>query len=329
MGLGSFFKKILNNEEQVARGRRVNSPVAAPADDERESDGPDLWEHFARVYMVELLFKDMPLELHPSQIYKSLLAQFGRVEILGEDKPATHGNRLLQFAFPEKGTSTDAGTMPFIIAMMLPDRQNKLPLHNEPNYAPSFSQSWQFPDAKEALENCRYSLLVNDMLASGVEYKQRLKVFMRSLYTIVDVLRPVAIHFQHSQQFIKTERFLDNHPDNEDYDLLMGPMNVRFFRSEGEEPDTYVIDTLGLVALGIPDLQMHFRGLDPAQVAGVLNGTGHYIFEHGDVIQDGHTLSGWSQEQRWICRHESSLIEPSRVVLDINPGAPNAAGGRS
>ncbi|MFN8395414.1 MAG: DUF4261 domain-containing protein [Bacteroidia bacterium] len=328
MGLGSFFKKILNNEDQVARGRTVNSPVKSPVTDEPDGDGPDLWEPFARVYMVELLFNDMPLDLHQTQIYKALLAHFGAVDHLGEDKPATQGNRLLQFAFPGKGTVTESGAMPFIMAMMVPDRQNKLPLENEPHYAPSFTQSWLFPDAKEALENCRYSLMVNDMLASGVEYRQRLRMFMRTLYTIVDVLRPVAIHFRHSQQFIKTERFLDNHPDNEDYDLLMGAMNVRFFKSEGED-DTFVMDTLGLVALGVPDLQMHYHGFEPSQVAGVLNGTGHYIFEHGDVIQDGHTLSGWDPEQRWVCQHEASLIEPTRLVLDINPGPPFAAGNRA
>lgn len=312
----------------MRRGRTVNSPVTEPLQDEPEGDSPDLWASFARVYMVELLFKDMPLDLHGWQIYRSLVAQFGQVDRMGEDKPATTGNRLIQFAFPGKGTVTEAGPMPFIMAVMVPDKQNKLPLHNDPLYAPSFQQSWLFPEAKEALEYCRYSVLVNDMLSSGVEYKQRLTTFMRTLYTIVDVLRPVAIHFRHSQQIIKTEHFLDNHPDNPDYDPLLGALNVRMFRSEAEGPETYVMDTLGLVALGVPDLQMHFKGLDPMQVAGVLNGTGHYLFEQGDVIQDGHTLSGWSPEQRWKCRHEASLTEPSRVVIDINPGAPHSAGNR-
>ena len=29
---------------------------------------------------------------------------------------------------------------------------------------------------------------------------------------------------------------------------------------------------------------------------------------------------------RWRCQHEESLLKPTRVVLDIDPGPPHAAG---
>jgi hypothetical protein len=89
-----------------------------------------------------------------------------------------------------------------------------------------------------------------------------------------------------------------------------------------------IMDTLGLAALGLPDLQCHFRTLVPGEVAAVLHNTAYYLFEHGDVIDDGHTVAGIEPESRWTCQHEKSLLKPSRIVLDLNPGPPFAAGGR-
>ena len=58
-----------------------------------------------------------------------------------------------------------------------------------------------------------------------------------------------------------------------------------------------------------------------------LYNTAIYLLEHGDIIADGHTLTG-SNGEPWHCRHEDSLLEPSRLVLDICPNAPYAAGNR-
>jgi len=89
-----------------------------------------------------------------------------------------------------------------------------------------------------------------------------------------------------------------------------------------------LMDTIGLAALGLPDLQCHFRNLDVQAVAGMLYNTGLYIFENGDVIEDGHTVAGINPNDKWLCQHEDSLLEPERVVLDVNPGYPFAAGNR-
>ena len=88
------------------------------------------------------------------------------------------------------------------------------------------------------------------------------------------------------------------------------------------------MDTLGLAALGLPDLQCHFRGLAPEAVAPLLYNTAYYIFEKGDVIDDGHTVEGVTPGERWPCQHEASLVEPRRVVIDLDPGPAHAAGNR-
>ena len=108
---------------------------------------------------------------------------------------------------------------------------------------------------------------------------------------------------------------------------VYGFVNVRFYNLEGTDGDR-VMDTLGLGALGLTDLQLHYRELAPGEVAAELYNIAVYLLENGDVIEDGHTVQGFTPEDRWRCRHEMSLMPPRRPVLDINPGPPFAAGDR-
>ena len=80
------------------------------------------------------------------------------------------------------------------------------------------------------------------------------------------------------------------------------------------------MDTLGLSAFGVMDLQCHFKALKPEDVAGVLINYGYYVFENGNVIGDGHTIQGIDEDQKWQCRHKISLMEPRRKVVDFYPG---------
>ena len=86
-----------------------------------------------------------------------------------------------------------------------------------------------------------------------------------------------------------------------------------------------VMDSVGNAPFGLPDVQCHFKSLEPNMVAEVLFNAASYIFEHGDVINDRETF-GMTEDQKWICQHELSLLEPKREVLDLNPGPPYAAG---
>jgi hypothetical protein len=89
-----------------------------------------------------------------------------------------------------------------------------------------------------------------------------------------------------------------------------------------------LMDTLGLAVLGLPDVQCHFRDLDPHEVAQALYNTALYIHDNGPVMESGHTIAGIQPEDKWPCQFEESLIKPHREVLDLNPGTPYAAGQR-
>ena len=90
-----------------------------------------------------------------------------------------------------------------------------------------------------------------------------------------------------------------------------------------------LMDTRGLNEIGLHDLQCHFRDLDPREVSQVLYNTSAYIIENGDVIEPGNTIAGISEGSKWVCQFEDALVAPARVVLDVNPGIPHAAGNRT
>jgi hypothetical protein len=57
--------------------------------------------------------------------------------------------------------------------------------------------------------------------------------------------------------------------------------------------------------------------------------TAIYITQNGAVIESGHTIAGIDPGSMWSCQFEESLIEPQRVLLDVNPGVDYAAGRTS
>ena len=129
----------------------------------------------------------------------------------------------------------------------------------------------------------------------------------------------MAVYWPHSQRV--------SDPETLAVDDLDGIINVRFFTVAGDD-EAMVLDTLGLHVFGLPDLQCHFRDRDPGEIAGLLYATARYVFDAGDVIADGNTISGLDGEERYVCRRETSLLEPTRPVIDVDLGDPYAAGQR-
>ena len=181
------------------------------------------------------------------------------------------------------------------------------------------SQSWAFDGKEEAAERATTTLLVAEMLGRGAPAVDRVTAFKAALEAVVELTRPLAIWSANAAELVAPER-VGEHP-------LACLVNVRLFRVEGDEGG-FVLDTLGLHALGMPDFQLHFRELDPTELAGHLRSLAAYAFEHAAEIESGHTISGPGGEGRWRLQLEDALLAPERDVLDIDPGPPYAAGGR-
>jgi hypothetical protein len=194
--------------------------------------------------------------------------------------------------------------------------------------ASAIPQSWRLKDAAELVASCRHSVVVTDLMASGLAYQTRFDLFQGVLRSLLAIVPCTAIHWLHAEQIVARDDYLASQTGRLADLLGGGPINVRFFKIENSDGDM-LMDTRGLSAFGLPDLQCHFRTLDPKEVATLLYNTAFYLYEKGDVIEDGNTVAGVEPSSKWKCQHEDSLAAPERVVLDLNPGRPYAAGNRT
>ena len=178
-------------------------------------------------------------------------------------------------------------------------------------------QTWSWPrdDAKARISRSVSRVVVMDLMSLGQPYQTRLRLEYEVAKAVARTTRPEVAYWQPAGQMVAPETLSD--------DPLDAALNVRLFKVENQ-PGDLVMDTLGLAPLGVPDVQCHFRGLEPGRVAGLLRGIATYVFEKGDVIADGNTVQGLEITDKWVCRHEMALLPPRRVVVDINPGAPHS-----
>ena len=164
-------------------------------------------------------------------------------------------------------------------------------------------------------------------MSANLQYQDRLDVFTRALLGVLELAPPEAIHWVPSQQIVNPIAYLKAAKESPAAHFFAGPVNVRFFTIQSSGGDM-LMDTLGLAALGLPDLQCHYRIMEPGDVGRTLYDLALYIYQQGDVIKNGHTVEGVPPGSKWRAQHEKALVEPDREVIDLDPGPPYAAGKR-
>ena len=261
---------------------------------------------FAETYSVELYMKERPIILK-NKLLENIKKYCGNVEIISNQ------DTNITIAFMDHILEYKNASVPVAIMISIcEDGQESEKLGR------SLEQSWSYNN-KESIEKCEFKVLVTDLMAIGLEYTERIELFQKALYAIVELIPCEAINFYITEQVISREDYLENNPLNDDYDSLFGMLNVRLFNIKGKENE-FIMDTLGLSAVGLCDLQCHFKNLDPNQISNILYSYGYYIFDNCDIISNINTIEGISNKDQWKCQHEVALVEPKRVVLDINPG---------
>ena len=194
------------------------------------------------------------------------------------------------------------------------------------DYTEKIQQSWSCNNASERIAESTSSRLVSEMMARALEPAERVRLFHGVLQAFIEITKPHAIVFGHTQQIVAPDAYLDS--CSADPIKRLGALNVRFFSISNSDSGDMLMDTRGLDEIGLHDLQCHFHDLDPNDVSQVLLNTALYIFDNGPVIESGQTVAGTEPESQWKCQFEDSLLEPKREVLDLNPGQPFAAGNR-
>ncbi len=101
-------------------------------------------------------------------------------------------------------------------------------------------------------------------------------------------------------------------------------VNARFFNIEGTED--MLVDTVGMQTLFLPDLQYHFRDMDPNWVVNHAYNLADYLLQNDCPIDSGDTVDGIingriTPDIQWKCQYEASLVQPPRGVLDVRMGS--------
>jgi hypothetical protein len=266
--------------------------------------------------IAELLYEHPPI-FDTEAFRKRLAVELPRARMVtGGDKASVtlvaHENHLVKFP--------DGRTLPAQTAVML----------GSPFIAERFegplAQTWGWAEAREVVGRCGYQILVSELMTHTLDRKVRLELFLATLCEVLAVAPPDAVFCQSADRIIEPEAIVRARLATDLAERFAPFLNVRFFRPEGGAPDDALMDTRGLTAVGLPDLQIHFQGLEPTEVAAHLYNCGFYLFENGDVIEDGHTIQGLTPNQKWICQHEESLAPPTRAVVDFDTGEAEGAG---
>ena len=181
----------------------------------------------------------------------------------------------------------------------------------------ALSQTWDWPDAERALHEAQASLSVEFDPDTKTDRFARLHQLNATLRALLEHLPVVALHWSSAQRLIDPQAFIAS--------LAHGgtvtdhAVNVRLFHISDGRDGELLMDTLGLGAFGLPDLQCHFAGADPARMGALLAGYAHYLFDKGDVLNDDSLVRGIESYDEWPCQREESLAKPARPVVDIRP----------
>jgi hypothetical protein len=250
---------------------------------------------------------------------ETLKKRCGRVDAVGDDH-----SKMMMFAFLDHTTSYQGHSLPSQAFVML--TQSEKPIQEA--LATSLHQTWDWPEVRSVAAQCKSQIMINEFMASGLDRKERLELFHNIVQSVMELAPCKVMHWLTSDRVVNPDQYLKVRQDKNIDDPLYPAANVRLFRIEGGAQDETLMDSLGLHIFGLPDVQCHFIRLEPNEVANVLGNSALYLFTEGDVIEDGHTIQGIAQTDKWRCQHEVSMVGPEREVLDINPGSPYAAGNR-
>lgn len=193
------------------------------------------------------------------------------------------------------------------------------------------SQLWDCPEGDELLNKCSYQVVATDMMATGLDYKERAGMLVDYIEALVELYPSCkAVVFETSKKMFTRESII-NCTVPKEARFIYYAVNVRFFNIQ--DSDDMIVDTVGMSTLFLPDLQYHFHDMDPNAVVNHAYNVLNYNFDNDNPIKSNDHIDGIrngkiSQDVQWNVQYENSLIQPVREVLDINMGE-YASGNRT
>lgn len=272
---------------------------------ERVEETSERLENLPEMLNAKLLFFDKPI-LNPEKILEELKFYFDKVDNPQNDK-------ALLYFFPDIKVELKDATISAQCSIFVPDDTNsKAEISNE-----AFQQNWHWADANPTAEKCKYEILITDFMTRTLDYTTRLDLFMNFLVAVTKATNPQVVYSVSSQKLIDPSSLIRSW-DGQEREILFAIMNVRLFNISNSDTKELLMDTVGLSLLGLPDFQLRFSDLDESEVARLLWNYAYYIFEQGDVIENGNTLLGLEPNSKWKCERQISLTTPERVVINVD-----------
>jgi hypothetical protein len=263
---------------------------------------------FSGVYNLTLLFQKKSKGPSDKVLLEKLKEKFGGVDVVMAE------SLLSSFALTDHWVEYEGGQKvpsQLIITECSPVKE---PLGD----AIARTQFWDCPDGVELLDSCPWQVMIGDFMARGLSVLERAAILSDWLEVALELFPAcAAVYFNPSGKLLTAEAARKN-PYSGPSRFIHGGVNARFFNIQ--DSDDKVVDTLGLYALGLPDVQYHFHTLDPNVVVRHAYNTAIYQFENDAPIESGHTIEGVEEGSLWRCRYEQSLIQPVRDVLDVAAG---------
>ena len=267
---------------------------------------------FKNLFMMRLLFEKSPVKVDLETVEKALIDKFHDI---GDTNATSYKEAMQLFAIKKYAVQFAEGSMPAQVVL-----SNATEFDESTIDAVSRSQFWDIENSAEILSKCLYQINIFDMMSSLLDYKERCEMLMDWLEVVIDLYPSCkAIWIESAGKLILPDKIRNKSVLREERFLYYG-MNIRFFNIEGT--DDMVIDTLGLYAIGLPDMQYHFKGIDPNEIVAHAFNLAHYTYMENAPIKSGETVAGLQNDDgsKWKCQYEDSLIQPVREVLDVCAG---------
>ena len=264
-------------------------------------------------YIIQMLFKE-PVDMPSKDKMLSIMEKHvGAIECFSYDE------KLAGFAVLEKMAEFQDGKGPVQLMVM-----GCASFKGEGFDDFTMSQMWDCQEDRERIfKECQYMVVAVDMLAAALPSLERANLdadFVEALAELYPSCE--AFYFQNCGKLFLAKDVRTHRIEGADRFIRFG-VNVRFFNIQGTKD--MLIDTVGLNTLFLPDLQYHFHDVDPNWIVNHAYNLASYILANDNPIQDDETVDGIigghiSRGVQWKCQYEDALIQPQRLVLDINMG---------
>ncbi len=281
--------------------------------DEQPQDG---------LFSMQLLFKEH-CDLPSIESFKNAYEKH-----IGNVQSGTDNSESVHFFAQDYKNEFKEGELP-VQLMVLPCRDSGA---NADEIAQS--QMWDCPNAAEILSSCQHTVVAVDVLGQALPYKKRAELLVKYVMALMDVFVDCeAVYFTTSGKLLTRDFIVNDDTPIEDK-FIKFAVNVRFFNIQ--DTSDCIVDSLGMSALFLPDLQYHYKaeGINPNMVVNHAYNVLSYCFHNDNPIDHGQTITGvnfttglFDSNLQWVCSEEMALIQPVRPVLDVNI-TNHAAGNR-